>query len=350
MAAKDEYIHSEEFNVAGHRKKMNNEEVGEGGEVSSKHSKAVSESDHSSITWSLLDRRAQTTSLPPSSNSSLATNDPEAPKTPPIPNQDAESRGNNQEPAPPQKKKPLMLSVVTAAMEEHQAITKSESSLVSEDEDMDEDDDDNDDDSWSEDDEEDPILSLIRNNKKGGSKSSKTARSNKSKPSSTTSSSSKKKRNPNRFFEGLEGIETPTDAASSEWKEPNSAPRPPSLPTTPRELGNWMKTLASNQVNKILKRDDPKASPSGAPPLAKNRPQRKFNKQEDEYHSTDSTNLLGDDELAELAKMRQSNKGSFSLLLDLVYENRQFAFIFFTLVLAAFLYFYTNKRVEDDII
>jgi hypothetical protein len=327
MAATDEYIHSEEFNVTG-QTKSKEEEL-------SKQSK-ISESDHSS-TWSLIDRRIQNSSLPPSSNSSFA--DPEAPK---VQNDNlAESQRREEptpEPPPPLQKKPLVLSVVTDAMREQQnapEVVESESDVSEEH---------SDDDSWSEEDEEDPILSMIRSNKREELKS--LPRTKRSKQSSKTT---KDKRNPNRFLEELDWVETQTVEGTTSNQQTTVATTP-SIPATSRELGSWMKTLASNQVNKLLRRQEPKPSSTGMPPLAKNKPQSKSNQQqEDEYHSADSKNLLGDNELAQLAKMKHANKGSLSLLMDSVYENRQFAFIFFTLILAALVYFYSYRQIEEGV-
>lgn len=327
MAATDDYIHSEEYNVTGQRK-SNEEDL-------SKHSK-VSESDHSS-TWSLIDRRVQNNSLPPSSNSSYTNQ--EAPSKLQDNMRAAEvqkQEENIPEPPPSLQRKPLVLSVVTAAMEEQQG-GESESDVSK---------DYSDDDSWSDGDEEDPILSMIRKNKRETSKSP--LRAKRSERSSSSRAKHKELRNPNRFLEGLDGMET----SMEEGLQRNEQVAPaitPAMPATPRELGGWMRTLASNQVNKLLRRQDIKPSSTGMPPLAKGKPQSKSKQEQEEYHSADSKNLLGDHELAQLAKMRHSNKGSISLLMDLVYENRQFAFIFLTLVLAALVYFYSYRQIEEDV-
>ena len=125
------------------------------------------------------------------------------------------------------------------------------------------------------------------------------------------------------------------------------------LPGTPKELGSWMKSVASNQMNKILKRPEQSSAPaSSAPPLASTwKKPVAHNPLQEEYHSQDSSNLLGDDELKQLAKLKQGNSGGgLRVVLGTLYEYRQFVFIAFTLFLAGVVYFFKFGALEDGVI
>ena len=71
---------------------------------------------------------------------------------------------------------------------------------------------------------------------------------------------------------------------------------------------------------------------------------------QEEYHSQDSTDLLGDEELQQLARFKQSNSGGkLSAMMDAMYEYRQFAFILFTLIFAGVVYFFKFGELEDGV-
>ena len=205
---------------------------------------------------------------------------------------------------------------------------------------------------YASDDEEDPILSMIRQSKPKTKKSKSRTSHQKPKPSSTTKSSK-------RILEDLdERLATTTDQMESGSTTQPQHPQQQSLPATPSvrtpiKFGSWFKQVASTQVNRILRRPTEQVSKTNnakpPPPLARQRqPQRQdgTKKPEDDFQVTASSSVLADAELAELAKLKTSGGIQWSTLL---YENRQFVFIAFTLALSAFMYFFTRKSWEDDV-
>mmetsp|Transcript_21053 Transcript_21053/g.51801 ORF Transcript_21053/g.51801 Transcript_21053/m.51801 type:complete len:392 (-) Transcript_21053:43-1218(-) len=357
MAAKDDYIHKEEFNVKG--EKGENE-----GGAESQNSQQNSSSDAPSP-WSLIDQRifqkeaAESSSLPSipqneevqvSFHKSNPTEvDEERPliaNDPPI------------EAAPTPKPRQLMMSVVTDAMiakpaapekaEEDETSVASDSSSDS--------------DSWNEGDEEDPILQMMRQSKGGDDK----PQQKKKKPKkSKKKSSSKEEEKPkmHRFLADMADAENQLETNSQSNEEEQAAPGissssiPLSLPATPKELGSWMKNMASNQMNKILRRPDPASqstASTAAPPLAstwKSSKPAPNPLQEENFHSEDSKNLLGVDELKQLAMLKKVNfsGGKLSAMMGALYEYRQFAFILFTLIFAGVVYFFKFSELEDGV-
>ena len=68
---------------------------------------------------------------------------------------------------------------------------------------------------------------------------------------------------------------------------------------------------------------------------------------QDDFHATASSSVLAEDDLAQLARLKKSS--TQIQLMKIFKENQQFAFIAFTLLLAAFVYFYSRKNLEDDV-
>lgn len=124
-----------------------------------------------------------------------------------------------------------------------------------------------------------------------------------------------------------------------------------SLGTIP--VGKWFKNVATARINQYLKRSDIGSSvhqsTKSLPPLARQRPQvlNETNKPEEDFLVTASSSVLADDELAQLARLKQSS--TENRLSIICRENRQFFFIAFTLVLSIFIYFYSRQTLEDDV-
>ncbi|CAJ1906702.1 unnamed protein product [Cylindrotheca closterium] len=353
MAAKDDYIHKEEFNVKGEKQEEEQQRNGE---------RRIKKEENSSDTptpWSLIDKRifqneaSETPSIPSkpqSDEASFKSSLTEEEDIPLIVNDSPIETA-------PKKTRPLMMSVVTDAMTARPASPETcevddESSVAS--------DSSSDSDSWNDegDEEDDPILSMIRKSKVEDGAAQKTK-----KPKKSNSKTSKKqlakeeKPKMHRFLADMADAENQMETNSQSNEEQTSISSISlSLPATPRELGSWMKNMASNQVNKILKRPDLSQSSttttSSAPPLAsrwKSKLAAVIPMQE-EYHSQDSADLLGDDELRQLASFKQSNSGGkLSTMMAAMYEYRQFAFILFTLILAGVVYFFKFSELEDGV-
>jgi hypothetical protein len=74
-------------------------------------------------------------------------------------------------------------------------------------------------------------------------------------------------------------------------------------------------------------------------------------KEEEEYNVVESSAILGEEDQAELDRIRLGAQGdSLTLVLNLVKRNPQFSFIAFTLFLASAMYFYSKHRgAQDDV-
>ena len=77
------------------------------------------------------------------------------------------------------------------------------------------------------------------------------------------------------------------------------------------------------------------------------KPQRK----EEEILVVQSSAILGEEEQAELDRIRTGAQGdSLTMILNVVKQHPQFTFIAFTLVLGSAMYFYSRYRgAEDDV-
>ncbi|KAL3933011.1 MAG: hypothetical protein SGBAC_010587 [Bacillariaceae sp.] len=337
MAAKDDYIHTEEFNVKGEKPKEETRK--------SQNSEEDSTSDAPSP-WSLIDQRifrkeaAETSSIPSAPHSSQASfgsnlTEDEC-STPAATDTAIESA--------PKQSRSVMMSVVTDAMTARQASPEKaevdDSSVAS--------DSSSDSDSWNDGDEEDPILSMIRSSK---------GEDDKPKKKKPKKKSSKKEEKPkmHRFLADMADAENQLEIDSqSNGEQAPASSIPLALPATPKELGSWMKNMASNQMNKILRRPDPSQSTgtSAAPPLASTwrSPKRTPNPLHQEYQSQDSTDLLGDDDLKQLAMLKQANSGGkFSAMMGSLHDYRQYGFIAFTLILSGVVYFFKFGALEDGV-
>jgi hypothetical protein len=349
MASKDDYIHSAEFKVRNHHEQTTN--TTEANEVHSSDNETAS-------SWSLLDRRipsnSHLSSLTTSSVSSHSSSAVVVESATEISKQSQPQERKSQPTIVSSKRQQTasgMLSIVADALNDTFDAPQQKSQIqydvkvpfdnVHDDEVLFSS---SGDDSWDEGDEEDPILSMIRQNKT----------TNKEKINKKPF----KKRNPNRFLEDLDGLET-TDMEEGRHQKPLkhqasaiAAVAPTAMPTTRKELGNWMKAMASSQVDKILRRQPEAPSLITATyqaPLTSHFRNTFFRQMppEEEYLSADSKHLLGDDELAQLSKLKASQKNS---LVDICYEYANFAFIFLTLVLAIYVYFYSSKGIGDEVI
>ena len=175
-------------------------------------------------------------------------------------------------------------------------------------------------------------------------------------------------KNPKRFLDDLdERLFTSTGATPLELEMGGRSPgldhedNASSTATAPAsQRWGWVKTMATSHVDRFLGRF-PIPGSTGThtsqlqqqkkmhrPPLARKQEPKPSSlplaSPDDDFHVTVSTSVLGDNELKELAQMK--NRSNFmdlaSMMVTLLKENRQFAFIGATMVLAALVYFYTR--------
>ena len=326
MAANDEYIHSEEYNV---KKRVTSSAF----ENSS--SSSDSDSKTSSGAWSLMDRRINQSSM----NNSIHTNSASSSIVhlsqnsvetqsqssttmigdgPSVPNVQS-SMTSTLNP-----RQPTMLSVVADALREQEQPQVASDSEVSIESNSSRGDDSSDD----EGDEDDPILLLMRQ----------------SEPKQQRARIKKKKKrqgktkNSHRFLKDIEDqiIAEPLQTNAKDTLE---------TPTTAKGFAYWVKSMAPNQVNKILQPEVPKKVYSSAP-LAMTRIKEPTKQNDNDFSTATSTSLLGADELTELAKLKkQSNQqGLVRIVMESLFEKRHFVFIFLTLILALLLYFFALDK------
>lgn len=346
MAANDDYIHSEDFNVRGQPKPQPQSEKAE----------AINQPDETSSmsSWSLLDRPSQRrTPAPsvqettPSPSSSLqdgihpsragSTNTSISSETH---SSISKQMGGSSSHLP-------LLSVVANALEDSpmkQADVDSEAldDSVSYDSD----------DSDSSDDDDDPILTMIRDKKSSATKQKKKLRRQQKK---------ERKKPGQRFLDDLDTrMAVDVDQAEAQHmlqtdSQATETPKhqvPAAIMSSP--IGSWMKNVAAkNNLGRFLPRQT-EASKSGtsqpAAPLARQKTKlaAKTKAPEEDFQVASSSSFLEDDELAQLAKFQASNKPTMSSkLMESMYENRQFAFILFTLLLAGFVYYFQESA--DDV-
>lgn len=359
MAAQDDYIHSEEFNVRGQPRPSKKQE--QPSQSSDKERRETSTEE----AWSLLDRRIATPppdtrtvwspekvqlvqqkqdvlSLPPSEIELQST---QTPSSQLVKNKSSSS---------------LLLSVVADALEETEDPERStqksdnyDDSSDNESEVLDSSEDDHNSLSDASDDDEDPIMLLIRQSKpkhKTFQRQSKSPGKSLEKPELDEKHQSKTKKHlkhSNRFLDDLDQrLATPEDEMEKGMGQNQQGQ---SADMLPNQLGNWFKTFASSRVDRFLKRPTllDASCKLAKPPLTRGRsPKRNDSNKnpEDDFHVTVSSSVLADDELAQLAKMKLSSTSQWSVLLN---ENRRYIFIAFTLILSAFVYYFS--RIEDDV-
>eukprot|EP00934_Nitzschia_sp_Nitz4_P002605 Nitzschia sp. Nitz4//scaffold3_size479765//7319//8470//NITZ4_000005-RA/size479765-processed-gene-0.37-mRNA-1//1//CDS//3329550473//2595//frame0 len=352
MAAKDDYIHSEEFNVRGHKKTQRQDALHSGTGSGSVAALSDNESRHAAKSWSLLDGRGLSSgtttdaSIPEPVDgiqlqqySKLKNNDETATQGSSRCNSSLDRESGEGPQSTP------VLSVVSQAM----ATQHSKSQPAFSDDSVDSrntplySDASSVDDSLSEGGStDDPILSLMRAENGDIQPSRKFSRS-RSEPKSKSS---------HRFMSDLEDrVSRPEQAENGLTKIPLDASKgapavQPIFPILKSPIGSWVQGVAKRQFQRLVHKSEEKVEDA---PLARQPLKRPVSKApEEEIHTAVSSSVLADDELAALAQLKSSsNMSSFSKVYRMFTENRQFGFILFTLLLAAYLYFF--QRDEDSV-
>jgi hypothetical protein len=120
-------------------------------------------------------------------------------------------------------------------------------------------------------------------------------------------------------------------------------------------FGGLVIDFTKAQLHKFIRRPDLTQTPSnqnGRPPLAGERKNQKSNpvtKPEDEYHQTTSSVLLGEDDLAQLDKLRETSfRNTYvGMMKNFVREYQNFGFILFTFILALLVFYF--QQTADDV-
>mmetsp|Transcript_32525 Transcript_32525/g.54458 ORF Transcript_32525/g.54458 Transcript_32525/m.54458 type:complete len:427 (+) Transcript_32525:299-1579(+) len=390
LAAQDEYIHSEEFNVRGRPREYKRKQKDANGDdtVPANDNGLQRQSDESSAydslstttetssVWSLLDRP----------NGGVDKNDRGSTLVPPSLKQDDPPQQSEENKAstpvavnkPQEKKATPLLSIVADTLQDTHSDTRRTTASTSPPSvsttcsaSRSELDGDNDDDQSIEEDvdgEEDPILSMIQKEKQSLLPSFKSSsRGGNDIPVLSLDESSKNSniKSSNRFMDDLDRrLETPEEQmeagriATEAWStnEGDASASVAGQSETPYftkgPFGGLVMNMALRNFNRIVKRSESAPIRSSAPPLARERPQKSPVKHpEDEFQVQSSSSVLGRDDLAQLEqlKSRQGGGSKLLLLMEPMHENRRFIFIAFTMLLAVVVYFLTQKRLEDDV-
>lgn len=370
MAAKDDYIHSEEFKVRGQPRVKR--------DVPLKSDQVVlattMEPDETSSisSWSLLDRptirsspfpsdhevtrgKVETSShqgpttaqrwidtAPMSSNTSLSS---EAPSTHPL-----EAQRNLSSGLP-------VLSVVAKALEakDDGKVTQIETPGSDESNSNADSSDDDSTDSADEDDMHDPILSMIRKNKPPSKRIKPKGQRRKDNKSQNEQSITKSKQ---RFLHEIDEEEVAMasfDGIESGLPLPLIPPGPQPTDQGSRRLPGWFQRFTSSSSNRVGAPGQKQqsnvlpANQQTSAPLTRERMKKSVIAQPtvEEYHQADARAVLGDEELAQLATMTNSNKTTCSALAGFIEGHRRFAFIIFTLLLAWLVY--TLQKSTDTV-
>ena len=358
MAANDDYIHSDEFNVRGQSSRKKNDTSMAVSNIISR--KVVDPDELSSVSssWSLLDRpslhRAPLV-VPPTEQEIQPTvvtktweqQDGAIDVTNPVSANTSVSSDRGglsvSQQVPSQRSSIASvpwLAVVTNAMEEPRDPSSTGDDTTPVDNDYDSLD--------SNDSVDDPILSMIRTDN--------TKRKVKSLPSRCQGTDQTMPSNPRRFMddERISGIEMTQ-------MDDELLPGPPMRDSQTQDrsgfsspLAGLVTNFAKVQLDKFfMRRPDLTASTQTIkPPLTterKNQKQKSLQIPVEEYHQTASSAVLCEDDLAKLSKLRETSVcGTYVLgMMNFLRENQQFAFIFFTLILAMFVFFFL--QTADDV-
>ena len=386
MAATDDYIHSEEFNVRGsassskiQQKKMKRLAKQASTGASTGTDLDNQEGDGSSSmgsSWSLLDRRINASKTQGAASLSVASSqenfvsDDGSAESPgpsfaepkyikPLSSSQSQPVHSKQERSLKKKTSMPLLSVVVNALDNNpttrdasSAISSAANSVAwSANESSSENDGstDNDDSCSSNgdsiDDAEDPIMSMIRND-------TATSASNANFPTTKIKTKNYKKKKASRLLDDLDRRLLLEGTSERRPQEPSPKEHDQPQPST-FQFGNWAKSVMATQVNRVFRREGTIlpiiATISSPPPLARARTKTSNISEEEEVHVAASSSVLGDEELAQLANMKKPGfMQKMSHLLDSMQQNRHFLFVLFTLLLALFTYFYSRRSQEQD--
>jgi hypothetical protein len=382
MAANDEYIHSEEFNVRGQPKlklkpkpkpthdSNSNSNSNSNHSMTAEAGDFAGSADHdegsSTGSWSLLDRRIAST--PQEFELALTTAPPEPqsvknkstmPWLSVVANtlensNDNDNNNNNNNNKPTYSKETSALSGFESDNENGENDTGAYDDSESDADSLDE---------------EDPIMSMIRQDKPT------TANKGKEIPKNKNMSAKKPKmvKKSTRLLEDLDQrllsaenqaeeqqhtINQQRQRQQQQQQQPEHAESNP--PLMGSRFGNWARTVMTTQVNRVLRRPESNALPtvlaSGIsrppPPLAREKPSTPtlIVPDEENFNVAASSSVLADDDLVQLAKMKQPGAlEKLSVFVGSLKENRHFLFILFTLLLAVFSYFYSRRTLVDDV-
>lgn len=327
MAAKDDYIHSEEFNVASNNRQRKEAAQQQQQQQEQYEQQRIREQlvDHDHDDTSTLSTHSSLKRVPSKSNSSNQAQ--------PAANQKDYNRAHSL-----QDVVPLKVSVPDRQLSLPAQNVDSPTSSYH---------DDDYDNASNSSEEDDPIMSLIRKQKGAQNKKTKAGSSSPVRKLSESLHLQETPKQKHRFMEDLDSrLAMENEDLQPLMLSPARAASPAAVSTeeTPQ---SWFSNVAAKSLDFIGQRttlQQSSLSSSPAPLLARTK-QRRNHQHDDELANVavvSSTAMLGDEEMRELEQMRAQQQQSFSLvtlLWNLVKNHPREGFIVFTLLLGSYLYF-----------
>jgi hypothetical protein len=222
------------------------------------------------------------------------------------------------------------------------------------------------DDDSLDDDENDPIMSLLHQEQQGDRSSSLNLDSlNENDNNVSILNSPATKKSSHRFMEDLEqrmqlpeeimeagNRRSPTfDGLKMEPDPSNQQQQSSAAPYFTRgPFGGAVLNMAMRNFQRIVTRSDINEGTSPQPPpLARERLHKvALKRPEEDFHVKNSDSVLTQAELEALKKPKC--QGSLqAVLMQALHEHRNYLFIAFTMILAIYVYFLTHKKLEDDV-
>ena len=227
---------------------------------------------------------------------------------------------------------------------------------------MNHDDDDDDDDSVFSNEGDDPILNMM--NGKDATINTNTNTFSSMQIGTPSKSTSKTKKDPNRFMADLDAriSKTPTrnkvsipntTDASNPLAQVSTAFQ--SFSSSPDKM-NWLKQVAPKNIqDTMLPFKIPGLGPDHlnekeCEPLHRRNPEDDDENDEEKVIVTNSTNIMGDQESAELMRIRsRMNQDVFSVGMDLLEKNRYYVWVVVTFFVMILGYLLTKNKTDDGI-
>ena len=173
------------------------------------------------------------------------------------------------------------------------------------------------------------------------------------KKSSDLMPTSNERKAANRFMDDLEELMAKPNV---EQGQSQTTTNESSSITNNSDNWGWVKGAATSKMNELMGRPsfDREETLPFRSPLSRTASSVRATESttpEEEFHIVQSSAILGEEDQAELDRIRLGAQGdSLTFVLNIVKQHPQFAFIGFTLVLGSAMYFYSRYRgAEDDV-
>lgn len=213
---------------------------------------------------------------------------------------------------------------------------------------------------------DDPILNMMNGNDTT-TKNTNTTSFSSMQIGTPSKSMSKTKKDPNRFMADLDARISKTPTRNQEVPIPNSNTTDVSNPlaqvstvfqsfsSSPNKM-NWLKQVAPKNIQdtmlpfKISSLGSDNLNERECEPLHRRHPEDDDENDEEKVIVTNSTNIMGDQESAELMRIRsRMNQDIFSVGMDLLEKNRYYVWVVVTFFVMILGYLMTKNKTDDGI-